>query len=152
MALFLVQHGKNLSKDVDPEKGLSDEGKNVVKKIAGRAKEYGLIVSAIKHSGKKRAQETAEIFAGYLEPRGGVEEMAGLAPLDDVTKLDFKAAENLMLIGHLPFMEKLASYLITASSDRPPVVKFQYGGIVCLDRDAETGSWFIQGTVFPRIG
>jgi phosphohistidine phosphatase len=152
MALFLVQHGKNLSKDVDPEKGLSDEGKNEVEKIAGRAKEYGLIVSAIKHSGKKRARETAEIFAGYLEPRGGVEEMAGLAPLDDVTKLDFKAPENLMLVGHLPFMEKLASYLITASSERPPVVKFQNGGIVCLDREPETGSWFIKGTLFPRIG
>ncbi len=33
MSLFLVQHGKSLSKDVDPEKGLSGEGKNVVKGI-----------------------------------------------------------------------------------------------------------------------
>ena len=151
MALFLVQHGKSLPKEIDPEKGLSEEGKNEVEGVAVQAKEYGLMVSAIKHSGKKRARETAEIFAGFLAPRGGVEEMGGLAPLDDVTRLDLKAAENLMLVGHLPFMEKLASYLITASSDRPPVIKFQNGGIVCLDRDAEADSWFIKWTLFPKL-
>lgn len=151
MALFLVQHGKNLPKDMDPEKGLSEEGKNEVEGIAVRAKESGLIVSAIKHSGKKRARETAEIFAGLLAPGGAVEQMEGLAPLDDVTKLDLKAAENLMLVGHLPFMEKLASYLITASSDRAPVVKFQNGGIVCLDRDAEADSWFIKWILFHKL-
>jgi phosphohistidine phosphatase len=151
MALFLVQHGKNLSKDVDPEKGLSDEGKKEVETIAARAKEYRLSVSAIKHSGKKRARETAEIFSGFLGAQGRVEKMEGLAPLDDVTKLDFKAAENLMLVGHLPFMEKLASYLVTGSPDRPPVVKFQNGGVVCLDRDAETDSWYFKWTLLPRI-
>jgi phosphohistidine phosphatase len=151
MALFLVQHGKNLPKDIDPEKGLSNEGKNEVETIAARAKEYGVSVSAIRHSGKKRARETAEIFSGFLKPRAGVDEMKGLAPLDDVTKVDLKADENLMLVGHLPFMEKLASYLITASPDRPPVVKFQNGGILCLDRDAQTDSWYIKWTLWLRI-
>jgi hypothetical protein len=27
MSLYLVQHGKSLSKDADPEKGLSEEGR-----------------------------------------------------------------------------------------------------------------------------
>jgi len=151
MALYLVQHGKNLSKDVDPEKGLSDEGKNEVRAIAALAKEYRLHVSAIRHSGKKRARETAEIFSGFLGVQGKLEKMEGLAPLDDVTQLDLKAAENLMLVGHLPFMEKLASYLVAGAPDRPPVVKFQNGGIVCLDRDAETDSWYLKWTMLPRI-
>jgi len=63
MPLFLVQHGKNLPKEQDPEKGLSEEGKNEVERIAALAVRYGVSVSAIKHSGKKRARETAEIFA-----------------------------------------------------------------------------------------
>jgi len=151
MALFLVQHGKSLAKDVDPEKGLSEEGKNEVAAIAAQAKEYRLRVSAIRHSDKKRARETAEIFSGLLGAQGKVEKMEGLAPLDDVTKLDLKAAENLMLVGHLPFMEKLASYLVAGTPDRPPVVKFQNGGIVCLDRDAQTGSWYLKWTLLPRI-
>ena len=151
MTLFLVQHGRNLPKDADPEKGLSYEGKNEVEQVAALAKGYGLQVSVIKHSGKKRARETAEIFAGSLDPVRGVTEMEGLGPIDDVNKLNIKGVENLMLVGHLPFMEKLTSYLVTGSSDRPRVLKFQNGGIVCLDLDSETDSWFIKWTLLPNI-
>jgi phosphohistidine phosphatase len=151
MSLFLVQHGKNLPKDVDPEKGLSTEGKEEVKRIASLAGEHAISVSAIKHSGKKRARETAELFMEALNPGEGVRQIEGLSPLDDVTKLDVKAEQNVMLVGHLPFMEKLTSYLVTGSSDRPPVLKFQNGGIACLDRDEASNSWFIKWTLFPRI-
>ena len=51
MPLFLVQHGKSLPKDVDPEQGLSEEGKKQVERIAALAREYGVVVSAISHSG-----------------------------------------------------------------------------------------------------
>jgi len=37
MALYLVQHGKSLPKDVDPDQGLSDEGKSEVQRIVGVA-------------------------------------------------------------------------------------------------------------------
>jgi phosphohistidine phosphatase len=151
MSLFLVQHGKNLPKDVDPDKGLSDAGKKEVERVATQAAKRGLRLAAIKHSGKKRARETAEIFARHLEPAGGVEEMDGLGPLDDVTAAHLEAGDNLMLVGHLPFMEKLTSYLVAASSDRPPVLMFQNGGIACLDQDPETDSWHIKWTLFPRI-
>jgi phosphohistidine phosphatase len=151
MSLFLVQHGKNLSKDVDPGKGLSEEGENDVRRIAALAGEHRISVSAIRHSGKKRARETAEIFAQSLNPGGGIQEIEGLAPLDDVTKLVLESDENLMLVGHLPFMEKLTSYLVTGSPDRPPVLRFQNGGIVCLDLDKETNSWFVKWTLFPYM-
>ena len=150
MPLFLVQHGKNLAKQVDPEKGLSDEGRNEVERIAARALGYGVNIGAVRHSGKKRARQTAEIFGRTFVPEGGVQKMDGLAPLDDVTRLALKEGEDLMLVGHLPFMEKLASFLVTASSDRPPVLKFQNGGIVCLDRDPESDFWFIKWTLFPH--
>lgn len=91
MSLFLVQHGENLPKDVDPEKGLSDEGKDEVKRIASLAGEHAIPVSVIKHSGKKRARQTAEILAEALKLGGGVQDMEGLAPLDDVTKLNVRA-------------------------------------------------------------
>ena len=151
MSLLLAQHGKNLPKDEDPEKGLSIEGRSEVERIAALAGEYGVTVSAIRHSGKKRARETADIFAESLDPEGGIREMEGLAPLDDVTKLNPTAQENLMLVGHLPFMEKLTSFLITGYPDRVPVLKFQNGGIVCLERAPETNYWFIKWTLFPRI-
>jgi len=53
MALFLVQHGKSLPKDKDPEKGLSDEGVLDVKRIADAAKKYGVIYHALSTAVKK---------------------------------------------------------------------------------------------------
>ncbi|NQT73136.1 MAG: phosphohistidine phosphatase SixA [Chloroflexi bacterium] len=152
MALFLVQHGKALPPEIDPERGLSDEGIAEVERIASTTKNYGVRVSAIKHSGKKRAQQTADIFTSSLNPENGIEQRAGLNPLDDVVPLarTLDVRDNVMLVGHLPFMERLTSYLITGNPDHP-VFKFQNGGIVCLDQDPNTQVWVIKWTLMPRI-
>ena len=153
MVLFLVQHGKSLPKDRDPEQGLSKEGISEVEQIAKTAKGYDVYVSRIIHSGKKRARQTADIFASSLEPGNGVQESSGLKPLDDVSAFAGKinSEDNVMLVGHLPFMERLTSYLITGSTDKQ-VFKFQNGGIVCIDKDPDNRSWFIRWTLMPRIG
>lgn len=152
MSLFLVQHGKSLSKDQDPNQGLSEEGIITVKRIATAARKYGIQVSTLKHSGKTRAIQTAEILAVELNPRGGAQEMTGLNPMDDVVSLakTLKSSDNLMLVGHLPFMEKITSYLITGASE-PLVLKFQNGGIVCLDQLRGNATWFIKWTLMPKI-
>jgi phosphohistidine phosphatase len=152
MALFLVQHGKSLPKDEDLERSLSEEGVSDVERIANVAKGYGVHVSCIKHSGKKRALQTADIFASALKPGLGVQETGGLNPLDDVSSFaaNIDSKENLMLVGHLPFMEKLTSYLIRGSMDTL-VFKFQNGGIVCLDKYPDSGSWVIKWALMPKI-
>ena len=153
MALLLVQHGKNLPKEIDPHRGLSEDGIADVKRIASVAKSYNVRVSSIKHSGKERARRTAEIFASDLEPARGVEERSGLNPLDDVEGIasTLDSNDNLMLVGHLPFMERLTSYLITGSHEKK-VFRFQNGGIVCLDVDPDTDSWVIKWSLMPKIG
>ena len=153
MALFLVQHGKSLPKDKDSDKGLSEDGISDVKRIASIAKTYSVHVSCIWHSGKKRALQTAEILASDLEPLGGVEETSGMDPLDDVVAFAATSVSNddRMLVGHLPFMERLTSYLITGSIEKT-LFKFQNGGIVCLDTDPDTDSWVIKWTLMPKIG
>ena len=153
MALYLVQHGKSLPKDVDPDQGLSEEGITEVKRIAKVAKGYQVRVSLIQHSGKKRARQTAEIFASALNPPGGIGESAGLNPLDDVTAVatTFDNKDDIMWVGHLPFMARLTSYLI-AGSIETPVFKFQNGGILCLDKDTDSMSWIIKWSLMPIIG
>ncbi len=153
MALYLVQHGKSMPKDQDPQKGLSEEGIAETERIAGVAKGYGLQVSTITHSGKTRARQTAEIFSTALIPEGGVQEASGLNPLDDVAAVaaTLDSTKNIMLVGHLPFMERLTSYLITGSVQKP-VFKFQNSGIVCLDHDPVVESWVIKWTLMPNIG
>jgi phosphohistidine phosphatase len=153
MALYLVQHGKSLPKDVDPDQGLSDEGVAETKRIADVARGYQVKVSLIRQSGKKRARQTAEILAEALNPAGGAAAVGGLKPLDDVAAsagaLD--AAANTMLVGHLPFMERMAAFLVTGSAEKP-IFRFQNSGIVCLEKDPDSGSWVITWALTPNIG
>ena len=153
MALYLVQHGKSLSKDIDPHQGLSQEGIAETKRIAEVAANYRINVSQVKHSVKARAHQTAEIFASALNPEGGILEIAGLKPMDDVTTVAaaIDSDENTMLVGHLPFMERMTSYLVTGTTDTP-VFKFQNSGIVCLNKNPDTDSWVIVWTLMPNIG
>ena len=153
MAVYLVQHGKSLPKDIDPDQGLSEEGVAETKRIADVAANYGVNVSHIKHSVKTRAHKTAEIFASALNPPRGIAEVGGLKPLDDVIAFaaSMDPAENTMLVGHLPFMERMTSYLVTGIMEKP-VFKFQNSGIVCLKKDPDNGSWVIVWTLMPKIG
>lgn len=153
MPIYLVQHALSLPKHLDPDKGISPEGRATAETIAGVARGYGIRVSRIRHSGKKRAKETAEIFARTLEPEGGVTEMPGLAPLDDVTVVaaELDPASNVMLVGHLPFMERLSAYLVTGMATRP-VFRFQNAGIVCLEPNLDFDSWVIVWSLSPNIG
>lgn len=153
MALYLVQHGKSLSKEQDPEQGLSPEGFADVRRIAETAATYGVRPAAIRHSGKKRAGQTAEIFAeALLGEKSKTEPISGIGPLDDVTTVanKLKTGDNLMLVGHLPFMERLTGLLITGTEQRL-VFKFQNGGIVCMDQSPDSGLWFIKWTLMPWI-
>jgi phosphohistidine phosphatase len=152
MALYLVQHGKSMPKDVDPEQRLSEEGVAEVERIAQVAKGYKIQVRQIRHSTKERARQPAALFQTALGPPEPMQVMEGLAPLDDVKAIAARiiAEPNLMLVGHLPFMERMASYLITGSMEKR-VFKFQNGGIVCLDRETESNDWFIKWALMPTI-
>ncbi len=153
MALYLVQHGKSLPKDQDAEQGLSAEGRADVERISLVAKGYGVRPSAIRHSGKERARESAEIIAESLLPDGPVEQISGIDPLDDVTIIakQLKTDDNLMIVGHLPFLEKLTGLLVAGLPERL-VFKFQNGGIVCLDKNPESQWWFVKWALMPKVG
>ena len=153
MTLYLVQHGQSQPKDVDPDQGLSDSGIAETNRIADVARGYNVSVSLVKHSGKTRARQTAEIFASALNPAEGITEVSGLKPLDDVSLFaaTIDADTDTMLVGHLPFMERMAAYLVTGSADKP-IFKFQNSGIVCLEKDPDSESWIIVWTLMPKIG
>jgi len=152
MALYLVQHGKCLAKTENPSRPLSEEGVAEVKRIAEVAKGYGVKPGAIKHSGKTRARETAELYNSIVGSDKGVSEIDGMAPLDEVEIIakDLISADNVMLVGHLPFMERLAAFLITGQKEKP-VFRFQNGGIVCLERFQDTDAWAIKWALMPNI-
>lgn len=153
MNIYLVQHGKPVPKDVDPERPLSEEGINDVEKLASFLFNSGRHAKKILHSGKRRAMQTAEIMASKLDPENQPLVQKGIGPLDDVRPIAeeiLRKRENIMIVGHLPNLAKLASFLITGN-ESPPVVTFQEGGIVCLHYDEEEQKWSIAWMLVPEI-
>jgi len=150
MTLYLVQHGQCLDKETDPNRSLSEEGRVTIIQIAETAVNSGIAVSTIYHSGKLRALQTAELFSEYLKTTQ-IESVSGLSPLDSVKDFadGFQFPDNSMIVGHLPFMERLCSYLMTGNQE-PAMVKFQNAGIVCLDQD-EKNHWYLKWTLMPAI-
>ena len=152
MALFLVQHGKSLPKEEDPDQGLSRQGIEETQSMAEIAAEQNVQITRIIHSGKKRALQSAEIFMKILEPEAGIVKGPGLAPMDDVITFSktINIEDNIMVVGHLPFMERLVSYLVAGSSETL-VVKFQNSGIVCLDTEDDSQTFYLRWALFPRL-
>jgi phosphohistidine phosphatase len=153
MRLYLVQHGEAKLRSEDPERPLTEQGRHDVERVAAFAQRAGVEIFQIRHSGKRRAEETATILAEYLTPAGGVAASPGLAPQDDasrVAELLNRETKPLMFVGHRPFMDRLVGLLITGELDHA-IVSFQKGGIACLERDLKTWKWAISWVVTPDL-
>lgn len=151
MLLYLVQHAESKSKDEDPARDLTEKGRRDTERVARYLKRLHVQVSQIFHSGKTRARSTAELLAGQIQPAAVVSEAQGLAPLDDPQIWAARLAnleEDILLVGHLPHLGKLAS-LLTSGAQEKSVVNFQMGGVVRLRR-AE-GNWAVDWMLVPDI-
>lgn len=147
MKVYLVQHAKPKSKEEDPDRPLSDEGKNDIIKIVKFLPQ--LNIKKVLHSGKLRAQQTAEILAKSLKAE--IINGDALEPLADpaiwTQRLD-KETEDVMFVGHLPHLAKLASQLLTQNQEKP-VISFKQGGIVCLEKTDH--GWEVAWMITPEL-
>jgi phosphohistidine phosphatase len=154
MNIYLVQHGKPVSKEENPEKPLSEKGIEDIERIAGFLERVGSVqVKEIFHSGKTRARQTAEILSSRLISGREPKAKAGLAPLDDVKIISeeiLQMRNDFMFVGHLPHLARLTSYLTTGNVSGS-VVGFQQGGVVCLNFNDEEVDWTIAWMVVPEI-
>jgi phosphohistidine phosphatase len=149
--LLLVQHGQANTEAEDPARSLNVVGVESAEKVAKWLYMSGVEVTEIRHSGKRRAEQTASIFAKHLSPRQGVTATSGLNPMDDVRRVADELRElpgSLMLVGHLPFMSRLTGLLVAGDPERQ-VVRFQNAGVVCL-REYE-GQWSVEWMVVPSL-
>jgi phosphohistidine phosphatase len=151
MTLFLVQHGEAKQEAEDPERSLTDQGTETVEKMAAWAARTGIKVDRIRHSGKRRAEQTATISAKHLNPQRGVIAVKGLNPNDDVTPVAASLQgdqESIMLVGHLPHLSKLVGYLLTGDPEIK-IVRFRNAGIVCLSH--KENKWAVEWVMQPDL-
>jgi phosphohistidine phosphatase len=151
MDLYLVQHGEAKPEAEDPERPLTDQGTETVRGMATWAARVGVRVAQVRHSGKRRAEQTAALLGERLSPPKGVMAVEGLDPNDDprpVAESLRSGDEPVMLVGHLPSLSRLAGLLV-AGNPEGGVVRFRQGGIVCLVR--EGGQWAVDWAVPPEL-
>ena len=151
MRLYLVQHGEAKSEQEDPQRPLTDKGREETERMAEFLAKIGLEVDEVWHSTKLRAKQTAEILASKIKVQGSISKVEGLAPNDDPKPIREKIetqGKDLMIVSHLPFLSRLTSLLLINDPERE-IVKFRMSGIVALVK--ENGSWKVDWIVKPEL-
>jgi phosphohistidine phosphatase len=150
MFLYLSQHAEARNKEEDPERNLTEKGRFDIEAVAHHLKRLNIEVQQIFHSGKTRAQSTAQVLAQHLQPPAGSTAAPGLAPLDDPEIWAERVAdlqENILLVGHLPHLGKLAALLMSGDKNKK-LINFQMGSVIQLRR-MEPGQWALDWMIVP---
>ena len=153
MELYLVRHAESKNKEEDPKRGLTDLGFVNVRKTARFVKKLDISVETIFHSNKLRAKQTANELAVGIKSVAGLKQRDGIAPMDDISLMKDEIQgddKNLMIVGHLPYMPKLASALLCGNENQNAVI-FQNSCIVKLIRDERDKEWSLKWMITPDI-
>ncbi|TLM97403.1 phosphohistidine phosphatase SixA [bacterium] len=157
MDIYLIQHAEAVSEKEDPARPLSHEGEVTMEKVAALATRLRIKPDFVFHSEKLRAKQTAEILARQLGLSDKLREKHGLGPLDPVAPvaqwLKEQAAKGLVglaIVGHLPFLDKLAALLITGKEEFG-VVSFQNGAIVKLVPTHDGTRYVVQWIITKQL-
>lgn len=147
-ALYLMQHGLAVDKKENSKRPLSKQGIEQTEAIATQMYNAEIKISAIFHSGKLRALQTAEIIANTL----GIDFISAtdnLSPNDDTSLIvNSLTTDQALYVGHLPHMEKLASHLVIGDS-KQKVVQFQNSAVACLIK--HESNYLIRWYLTPAI-
>lgn len=152
MELYLIRHGEIDPNAPDSRAGppLSETGLAHVRRVANFAARLGVQVAEIRHSDKLSAVQTAEAFESELgSPR---RQMTGIGPDDDINPLRREAAglpQNVLLVGHLPYLNRIAGALL-AQDESMPVVVFHPAALIRLDR-RDDARWSLQLVMPPDV-
>jgi phosphohistidine phosphatase len=141
MRLYIMRHGEAVQTGSDGIRPLTAKGRSDAVKVAQFLQASKCPISAIWHSPKARAIETASCIEKTYGQEIPLETRSGLNPGDSVetffTQLTEDAPDNLLIVGHLPFVENLLSFLITGGESNP--VAFHTATIVALEGTFENG-------------
>lgn len=147
--LILVRHGRYDDHQI-PGGELTPSGVQEIELMAGVIASLGFHPNHIWHSGKKRAEQTAQLLSsrcGDIRP----EEKSGIAPGDDCQAF----AESLrsqngqwLVVSHLPFLERLAGELLFKMPDQQ-MIQFYPGSMLCLKR--HDMDWHIKWFIHPDL-
>ena len=145
MKLYLMRHGHAAEADIDPTRGLTNEGKLDIERIAQTLLQKEIHIECVIHSTKKRAQQTAEIVASNIAPNIKLQPHDSIKPVDNpelvVPEIN-TLKDNTLVTSHLPF---LPSLVILLTNDTSPI-RFSPGTVVCLNKTSDS-QWSVDWVV-----
>ena len=151
MNLYLVRHADYVDESIDSRRPISESGREDILRVGKYAAEnFRMDIKSISHSGKTRARQTAEYLRSCLNHPIETIEVSGLMPTDDPGDWRIRVQneeEDIMLVGHLPFIADLTMWLLRDSGDTR-LVNFATSQILCLERNDE-GLWLYKWLVNP---
>jgi phosphohistidine phosphatase len=148
MKIYLIQHGVALPREKNPDRPLSTQGEAQVQRTGEYLRSRGITADMILHSKKIRAAQTAEIIAEALGCKQ-IKARDDMNPKDPVKKFSEEISASKMdivIVGHLPFLQKLGSRLLTGV-EKNDFISFKNSGVLALDYDEK---WKIDWLVPPE--
>lgn len=153
MKLYLVRHGESDNIGSDDERSLSTKGQQDIERLANFISSLHLPISHVFQSQKSRAQQTAMILTSNMSVKKGIEtkvELEPLAPVENILEEILSLNDDVILVGHMPFLGKLVSKLVTGNENKD-VVAFKTGSMICLEkveRDQWVICWMLNSDLF----
>jgi phosphohistidine phosphatase len=142
MKIHVLRHGiavnrNDLDVENDAERPLTPRGKRQLRQAAAAMKKMGLRFDLVLSSPYLRAKQTAEIVAESLKLTKRLKLSDALAPDGSPKNLirqlneSKPAPENVLLVGHEPYLSCLISLLTTGGMDL--AMDFKKGGLCKLE-------------------
>ena len=102
---------------------------------------------------KKEPGKPHRYWGSHLKHALGVHETDCLGPMDDVDvwlNRILCSDGDPVLVGHLPFLDKLASRLV-AADENMQIVSFQNSGMVCLEDNNDNKNFSVKWAITPDM-
>lgn len=153
MRLYLMRHAEADQAELDDAKRpLTARGEHDAQHLANFLQARGYHLSHVIHSGKLRAQQTAEIIVSALASGQSAEIESALTGDDGLSCMLEKIAtwtEDTLVVSHLPFISRLLSRLVAENAD-VQLVGFVPATVVCLEL-CESAKWRMKWCINPSL-
>jgi len=146
MKVYLIHHANALSKEQDPERHLSELGRQQADQLGARFKAAGANPVRILHSDKQWTKETAERVAAAM----GLADRTAQAAYPVNTGHDIApflaeiaaCGGDVMMAGHVDYLRRIAAKLLCGDeSVRIAEFKPGHGTVFCLEES--DGDWAV---------
>ena len=136
--IVLVHHADAVGSEVDAQRPLSTAGRMHADRLAADLATRDVRPSAIWHSGKLRARQTADALLRACNPLAEFAAIRGLQPTDPPEWIRARLVgetRDVMIVGHMPSLPRILQLLLRDAPDSSR--EFPPHGAVALEADGD---------------